>query len=61
MFNCDISSCSGHVIITCLIILCVFLFFYLIFYLYLVYDTYMYHSDDIKSWYDTKLQKLYDN
>jgi hypothetical protein len=61
MLNCNITTCLPHVIGTCTIIIGLTLAFYVSVYLYLMYNTYKYHSDDLKSWRDQKIKYLYDD
>jgi hypothetical protein len=60
MFDCSISSCFPHIIFTIIVIIGGSLVLYLLLYIYLMWDTYMYHSNDLKSWKDQQLQLIYD-
>ena len=60
MLNCNWSSCLPSVLIVCISIILLNILILIIFYIYLMYDTYKYYSDDLKSWRDTQIQKIYD-
>ena len=58
--NCDIKSCIPYLVFSFLIVIGINIFIWLVIYLFIVYDTYMYHSNDLISWKNEQIDNIND-
>ena len=59
--NCSLKTCIPQMMFTALIIVGIWLGAYVLIYLYIMYDTYRYHSSDLKAWRTEKINNIESN